>query len=435
VDTAPSLRAVLHDRGAMAVLATTFASTTASAVQATALGKLVFDMTGRALDLGFLGLAEFLPAFLLVLVTGPVADRFDRRRIVAIGLSVEFVCALGLAWYASTDPTSVVPIFVIVVVFGVGRAFVAPAARALPVDVVGPAMFPRLVALTSVSWQMALIAGPVMAGFLYVGSPVWPFVAAAGLVVAGIVAVGFVRLRPGVGRGRAARGEPQERPSLHEALEGLRFIRRTPILLGAISLDLFAVLFGGAVALLPAIAEDRLGVGAIGLGWLRAAAGIGAALMGVALALRPLRRHVGVILLTVVALFGAFTIVLGVTRSFAVAFVALMILSAADSVSVFIRATLVPLVTPDESRGRVLAVENVFIGASNELGAAESGVAGQVLGVAAAVVLGGFATLAIAVLWAVLFPALRRVDRFADATAAGRGVSAAAVREGPVAAG
>lgn len=437
MDAAPSLRAVLHDRGATAVLATVLASTTASVVQATALGKLVFDMTGQALDLGILGLVEFLPAFVLVLVTGAVADRFDRRRIVAIGLGVEFVCALGLAWYASTDPTSPVPIFAIVVVFGIGRAFVAPAARAMPVDVVTPAMFPRLVALTSVSWQVALIVGPVAAGFLYVGSPVWPFLAASALVVLAIVAVGFVRFRPGLGRGRAATGEVQDRPTLHEAFEGLRFIRRTPILLGAISLDLFAVLFGGAVALLPAIAEERLGVGAVGFGWLRASAGIGAAVMGIALALRPVRRHIGATLLVAVAVFGVFTIVLGATRSFVVAFLALMILSAADSISVFIRATLVPLVTPDESRGRVLAVENVFIGASNELGAAESGVAGQVLGVAAAVVLGGFATLAIAVLWAVLFPALRGVDRFSDVAVETAGARPApdALPEGPVPAG
>ena len=417
MDTAPPLRVVLHDRGAMAVLATVFASTTASVIQATALGKLIFDMTGEALDLGLLGLAEFLPAFVLVLVTGSVADRFDRRRIVALGLSVEFVCAIALAWYASTTPSSPVPIYGIVVVFGVGRAFVAPAARAMPADVVTADVFPRLVALNSVSWQTALIVGPVVAGFLYVGSPAWPFLAGSSLVVVAIIAVGFVRFRPGLGRGRNADGERAERPTLHEAFEGLRFIRRTPILLGAISLDLFAVLFGGAVALLPAIAEDRLGVGAVGLGWLRAAAGIGAALMGVRLALRPLRRHVGSILLVVVGLFGVFTVVLGLTRSFAVAFVALMVLSAADAVSVFIRSTLVPLVTPDASRGRVLAVENVFIGASNELGAAESGVAGQLLGIAGAVTLGGVATLVIAGLWAVLFPALRKVDRFSDVMA------------------
>lgn len=406
----PSIRDVLHDRGAVAVLATMFGSTMAAVTQATALGILVFDLTGRELDLGLLGLAEFLPAFLLVLVTGAVADRFDRRRIVALGLALEAVCSLGLALYAASGPTSTGPIFALVVVFGVGRAFVAPAIRALPADVVAPAAFPRLIALTAVSWQVALIGGPVLAGFLYVGSPAWPFVAAAVLATVGLVAVGFVRLLPGLGRG-AQRGE---RPTLHAALEGLRFIRRTKILLGAISLDLFAVLFGGAVALLPAIAEKQLGVGAVGLGWLRAAGGIGAALTGITLAARPLRRHVGRTLFVVVALFGVATVVLGATRTYWVAFAAMFVLSAADAVSVFIRSTIVPLVTPDESRGRVLAVENVFIGASNELGAAESGVAGQLLGVGGAVILGGVATMVVAVAWAVMFPALRRVDRFSE---------------------
>ena len=197
-----------------------------------------------------------------------------------------------------------------------------------------------------------------------------------------------------------------------EAVAGFVFIRHEPLLLGAISLDLFAVLFGGAVALLPAIAEERLGVGAVGLGWLRAAIGIGAAAMTLWLAWRPLRRGVGRTLFAAVAAFGIGTIVLGVTTSFAVAFAALVALSAADAISVFIRGTLVPLVTPVRMRGRVLAFEMVFIGASNELGAFESGVAGQLLGPAAAIVLGGVGTLVIAVSWAFLFPALRRVDRF-----------------------
>jgi MFS family permease len=192
-------------------------------------------------------------------------------------------------------------------------------------------------------------------------------------------------------------------------------VRRRPILFGAISLDLFAVLFGGAIALLPAIAEDRLGVGAVGLGWLRAAVGIGAGLVTVTLAWKPVSRRVGRTLLVSVALFGVGTIVLGVTTSFVVAFVALLALSGADAVSVFIRSTLVPLATPADKRGRVLAVEAVFIGASNELGAFESGVAGQLLGPAVAVVLGGVATIAVAGLWWGLFPALRSVDGFPDA--------------------
>ncbi len=214
--------------------------------------------------------------------------------------------------------------------------------------------------------------------------------------------------------GRVGTREHEDPPSFHTALEGLRLIFRTPILLGAISLDLFAVLFGGAVALLPAIADEQLGVGAVGLGVLRVAAGVGAAIMAVTLALRPINRHVGRALFIAVAVFGIGTIVLGVTHTFAIAFVSLLVLSAADAVSVFIRSTITPLVTPASARGRVLAVENVFIGASNELGAFESGVAGQLLGVAPAVVLGGGMTLLVAGLWTVLFPALRDVDRFTD---------------------
>ena len=235
-------------------------------------------------------------------------------------------------------------------------------------------------------------------------------VAATVLVVGAAITVTGVRPLP-------RKGPPPERTraTLRQAMEGLRFVRRQPVLLGAISLDLFAVLFGGAVALLPAIAEERLGVGAIGLGWLRAAVGIGAGSVTLFLTVRPVHRKVGRTLLVAVALFGVGTIVLGLTTSFVVAFIALMALSGADSVSVFIRATLVPLVTPHDKRGRVLAVEAVFIGASNELGAFESGVAGQLLGPAAAVVLGGAATLAVAALWWKFFPALRRVDSFPGA--------------------
>jgi MFS family permease len=414
----PSAREALSNRSAVALLVTLFSSTMATIAQTTALGKLVYDQTGRELDLGLIGLAEFLPAALLVVLTGHVADRFDRRRIVAIGLVGELACSLGIAALAAAQPDSLLPYLSLAFAFGAARAFVAPAARALPPDVVGSRVLPRYVAINAATWQLAIIVGPVLAGFLYVASPSAPFVAAAVLSAIGAVVVGLVRTP------FATRREPSdEPPTLHEALAGLHVIRRTPILLGAISLDLFAVLFGGAVALLPAIAEEQLGVGAIGLGWLRAAAGIGASLMALGLAVRPLQRHVGRALLVAVAVFGAGTIVLGLTRSFAVAFIALMVLSAADAISVFIRATIVPLVTEEESRGRVLAVENVFIGASNELGAFESGVAGQLLGVSGAVVLGGTATIAISAGWWVLFPALRGVDRFRDLTAPAAAIS------------
>jgi predicted MFS family arabinose efflux permease len=275
-------------------------------------------------------------------------------------------------------------------------------------------------------WQASIVFGPVLGGTLYAVDHSLPFVAMAILLALSAFAILAIRIDSVVivsdplveaaiepALGHAA--ETEERPSMRSALEGLQFIRTQPVLLGAISLDLFAVLFGGAVALLPAIAEERLGVGAVGLGWLRAAGGIGAAIVTICLAIKPIQRHVGRVLLVAVALFGVFTILLGVTRSYAVAFVALAVLSGADAVSVFVRATLVPLVTPPDKRGRVLAVENVFIGASNELGAFESGVVGELIGSAGAIVLGGAATLGVAATWMFAFPRLRDVDTFPEA--------------------
>jgi MFS family permease len=399
-------------RSVVALLSSVFSATTATALLSTVLGKFVFDITGSELALGLLGLAEFAPAALLVFVTGPLADRVDRRRLTALALGTEALVVVGMALVVSTKPTSTAPIFALVVAFGTARAFANPASRSLPADTVAPARLPWLTARQAATWQGALVLGPVLGGFLYVIHPWVPFAAAAVLVIVAALTILTVEVRPFE---RTEAPDDEDRPSMHQAVEGLRFVRSQPILFGAISLDLFAVLFGGAIALLPAIAEDRLGVGAVGLGWLRAATGIGAGMVALFLTVRPVSRHIGRTLLVVVALFGIGTIVLGVTTSFAVAFVSLLVLSGADAVSVFIRSTLVPLVTPADKRGRVLAVEAVFIGASNELGAFESGVVGQLLGPATAIVLGGVATLAIAALWWGLFPALRDVDGFPSA--------------------
>ena len=387
---------------------------TAAFAVVTALGKQVYDLTDSELALGLLGLAEFAPAFLLVLLTGTVADRYDRRRVVGLASVGEAVGVLGLAWYAGTGPTAVLPIFLLVIAFGVARAFASPSSRSLPADVVVPEALPWLVARNAATWQSALIVGPILGGTLYAVDERLPFLVAAVLLLVGGAAVQVVERRSAGGPLPVPLPDeaPAEKASLRDAFEGLRFIRGHPILLGVISLDLFAVLFGGAVALLPAIADDRLHVGAAGLGWLRASVGIGAALVTLVLTRRPVTRHVGRTLLVAVGVFGVFTVVLGLTRSYVVAFVALAVLSGADAVSVFIRGTLVPLVTPRDTRGRVLAVEHLFIGASNELGAFESGVAGQLVGASGAVVLGGVATMAIAGGWALAFPALRRVDRF-----------------------
>ena len=375
----------------VAVLLASFASSSATVLQVVALGKLVYDMTGRQLDLGLLGLAEFLPTAALVLVTGSVADRFDRRKIGAAALIIEALCAVGLAAYANTSPTAIWPIFAIVLIFGSARGFAAPALRALAPSVAPPGTLSRMVAFSSISWQAASIVGPVIAGFLYAVRPMASFVAAAVFLVAGATGMAFVRIS--ASSRSATQAARAEKPTIRTALEGLHLVRRSPVLFAAISLDLFAVLFGGAVALLPAIAKDRLGVGAVGLGWLRAAGGMGAAAVALALAVRPLQRRVGSALLVMVGVFGLATVLLGVTSSFVLAMVAMAVLNGADMVSMFIRGTIVPLATPEGMRGRVLAVEAVFIGASNELGAFESGVAGQLLGTTAAVVSGGLLTL------------------------------------------
>jgi MFS family permease len=398
-------RNVLRDRSVVSVLFCTFAGSTAAVAQAVALGKLVYDITGSKADLGLLGLAEFLPTAILVLVAGSVADRFDRRRVAAAGLTVEILSSLYLAWFATHHGPQIWPIFVAVIFFGIARSFTTPATRALTPAVAPEGTMPRVAALGSVMWQSASIAGPVLAGVLFLVGPEWPFLAAALLLAIAAVAISFVHPIHGV-------EASTERPTLSHALEGLKFVRRTPLLLAAIALDLFAVLFGGAVALLPVLAKDRLHVNAVGLGWLRAAGGIGAATTAIYLAARPFNIRVGKRLLIAVGVFGVATIMLGLTKSFVVAMLMMAVLMAADMVSVFVRSTVVPLATPALMRGRVLALEAVFIGASNELGAFESGVSAEALGTVVAIVLGGAATLVIVLVWWARFPQLRDLNSF-----------------------
>jgi MFS family permease len=379
------------------------------ALQSTVLLKQAYDITGRESDLGWMGLAEFIPIAMLVLVTGSLADHFNRKAIALITVSGEVVTSAALMFYALSKPTSVIPLFGIAFCFGIARAFQTPAMRAMPPMVAPTGALPKVIALYSAVWTGAIIVGPAAGGFLYAIDPWVAYAAATALIFGSALVLStqtFVRepLPP----------DPTNRPTLRTAVEGLLFIRRTPVLLAAIALDLFAVLFGGAVALIPVIAKDRLGVGDVAYGWLRAAPGFGAAGMALFMAARPVRRRVGKTLMFVVGVFGVGTVTLGVTRNYAVAFVALVVLSAADMVSVFIRGSLVPLVTPDEKRGRVLAVESVFIGASNELGAFESGMAAQAFGTPATVIGGGVATLAVVGVWWFAFPSLRDIDRFEE---------------------
>ena len=392
-------------KGVQALLLASAASAFGQIGQITLIGKQVFDMTGSTFNLGMLGLAEFLPVAILSPITGSIADRFDRRKVFAVSLAGEVTIAILLFLYIQNDPTSILPIFGLVLLFGIFRASASPASRALPIDLAPPDMLERVVALRTFSFMGGAIVGPVILGFVFIINPAFPYLVSALAFTMGILMLTLVPQPP----------IRQHRPTgskqiIEDAFEGLRFIRKTPIVLGAISLDLFAVLFGGIIALLPAIAEQRLGVGAVGLGWLRAAVGIGAAGTALILSIRPLRRHVGRRLLLVVAVFGVLTVGLGFTKSFFLAFVLLLLAASADSVSMFIRASLVPLATPEDMRGRVLAVENVFIGASNELGAVESGITATLFGLVGAIFFGGIGTLVVVALWWKLFPTLRAID-------------------------
>ena len=409
-----SAREAISAPGVRPLLISSMVLTIGVMLQAAALGKHVYDITGSEMSIGLLGLAEFLPAAALVLVTGTVADRLNRKRVSLVAQFGEFTCSILLMIYALnvTEPDgggSALPIYAIAFLFGASRAFLAPALRPIAAMIAPDGGLPRVIAFYSATWTGAAIIGPAISGFLYAVDPALAYGVAAVLILCGMASLSLVTL-PAV----VTSEEKTARPTLRDAVQGLVFIRRTPVLLAAISLDLFAVLFGGAVALLPVIAEEQLQVGDVAYGWLRAAGGLGAAAMAVFLAFRPVRRHVGRTLLWVVAIFGAATIVLGTTRSYWIAFVALIIAFGADMVSVFIRSSLVPLVTPDDKRGRVSAVENVFIGASNELGAFESGAVSSVAGTPATVIGGGVATIAIAGIWWWAFPSLRNVDRFED---------------------
>jgi predicted MFS family arabinose efflux permease len=396
-----------------------FASSMATRSQLVALGLLVFNVTGREIDLGLLGLAEFVPLFVLSPLSGAVVDRFDRRTVFTVGLMVEIAAATALFFYARNPEATIGPILALVVVFGTARSFVAPASRALPIDMAPPGIVERVIAVRSVTFQVAGIIGPMIVGVLFAIDRSLPFL----VPIFGFAAAALLlRLVPASGV-RKLTSQPGPAQALRDAVDGLRFMRRTPIVFGAVSLDLFAVLFGGAVALLPAIGEKRLGVDEAAVGLLYSAIAFGGLITAATLSIRPIRRHVGLVLFSVIGVFGVATIVLGLTTDYVVAMAALMVLSSADAISVFIRATIVPLATPEEMRGRILAVENIFIGGSNELGALESGLTASWFGLAPAVVIGGIGTLTVVGLWMWWFPELRDVDQFEDIRAP---VSAAA---------
>lgn len=394
------------------LLASLASSAFAFSMLATIIGLQVFEITESERDLGLVGLAQFVPILLLSPFTGTIADRFDRRHVFGAGVLITITATFGLMAYAATDPTSVAPIFLLLALNGVGRAVGTPASRALPIDLAPEGALERIIALRSLTFQIALIIGPLAGAFANKVSTVLPYVLIVVAQVLALVALSRIS-KPATAKLDSVAGPRQ---AIRDAIEGLRFIRRSQIIFGAISLDLFAVLFGGAVALLPAIVDKRLGIEDVdlGVGLLRAATAAAAALAALVLSIRPLTRRAGPTLFATIAIFGLATIALGLTRSFVVAAIAVAILSAADQVSVFIRASVVPLATPESMRGRVLAVENVFIGGSNELGAYESGETAAWWGLAPAVVVGGVGTLVVVVVGWFAFPALRAVDRFSD---------------------
>ncbi|MGH6931794.1 MAG: MFS transporter [Dongiaceae bacterium] len=372
-------------------------------IQVAALFWQIYDLSGSTLALATIGLLEFLPAPLLLAITGPVADRVERRLIVQRGYFVQVIGALLLTWLSVGQPARIWPFFVVAFLFGCVRAFSSPAGRAMVPALVPSDHLGNAIAWRSTGFQMAIIGGPVAAGLLYGFGPATVYGTVAALMVVASGTMFLVSRRPPA--------QSSERPGWASLLAGLRFIRGQPVLLGAISLDLFAVLFGGATALLPVYAKDILHVGPAEYGYLRAAASVGGLLMAVSLAAWPLRRRVGRKMFLAVAVFGGATIGFGLSTSIVLSLIALMFVGAADMISVFVRSNVVPLATPNQMLGRVTAVEMVFIGASNELGTFESGAVAWLIGPVATVVLGGVATLAIVGLWIRLFPALYRFDR------------------------
>lgn len=379
-----------------------------------AVGWQVYALTRRPLDLGYVGLAQFLPPLFLTLPAGHAADRFDRRRVVLLCHLGFGVCAAILAWFALTGIRTPVPIFGVLVLLGIARAFNAPAAQALMPSLIPEGDFPNAVAWNSSTFQVATVVGPALGGGLYalLGEPEAVYLLAAGLAVLDIIVLAGVRTRTGRMESKAM--------SWSTVLAGVRYVWENKVILGTISLDLFAVLLGGAVALMPVFAQDVLHTGAWGLGILRSAPAIGAGVVGLYLAAHPLKRHVGRTMLLGVTIFGATAVGFGLSRTLWLSVVFLVIMGAGDMLSVFVRLTLVQISPPPEMRGRVNAVNMLFIGASNELGEFESGLTAQWLGPVRAVVAGGVGTLLVVLAWTRLFPALVRVDRLPTESSAAR---------------
>jgi MFS family permease len=380
------------------------ASTLSFQMQAVAIGWQVYDMTDRPLALGLVALAQFMPSLLLALPVGYLADRFDRPRIVRCGQMVEGVALLALALGILTGNLGLIGLFVAAITLATGRAFEGPTLQALLPGLVPPQLIPRAVASSASANQSAVIVGPALGGLLYPLGPEVVYLVAGALVL--FAAIGMLRVRA-LQRQAAAR----DPASLRSLLGGIGFIARHKAVLGAISLDLFAVLLGGVVALLPIYARDILMIGPEGLGVLRSGPAVGALAMSIALTRMPPMRHAGRVMFAGVAVFGVATIVFALSTSFALTLAALIVLGAGDNISVVIRMSLVQLETPDDMRGRVSAVNSVFISSSNRLGDFRAGVTAEWMGAVGAALLGGIGSLLVVLAWMRWFPELYRVER------------------------
>ncbi len=370
---------------------------------AVAVGWQIYGLTGSALALGFAGLIEFVPTACLVFIAGHAADRYERKRVAQACQGASGLAAFLLAWGSLAGWITVPEIFAAVAVFGTATAFESPAAAALLPGVAPEGMLQKATALTTAAFQVAMIGAPALGGFVYALSPAAPYGLMAACWIAAALLNGAIRLE----RAPAAKAAP----TLRELFAGVAFVRRNRTILGTISLDLFVVLLGGATALLPIFARDILRTGPFGLGLLRAAPAVGALLMSLALARRPLERRVGLRLFAAVIVFGFATVVFAFSHALWLSLLALAILGAADAVSMVIRISLVQLATPDDMRGRVGAVNFLFVNASYQLGGFESGVTAALLGAVPAAALGGIGTILVALLWTRLFPGLRDIER------------------------
>lgn len=359
-----------------------------------------------AFQLGLLGLAQFVPLMLLTPVAGVVADRFDRRTVSALAISLDLLIALGLALTTAAGIRSLPVLFAFAALHGSVRIFVEPAISAIAPNIVPAALIPRAIAFNSIAWQAGSVVGPAAAGFLFAGAHALPYFVATGLLALSCLSLLFVRRVPPPAGNRAVH-------PIRQISDGFRYVWSERFLLGCVTLDLFAVLLGGATALMPVFARDILQVGPEGLGQMRAAPAFGAAVVALWMTWRPLSTNVGAKMLWAVAIYGATTIAFGLSRELLLSLVVLALLGATDMVSVFVRSSLVQLNTPDEMRGRVSAISRLAISASNELGEMQSGVAASLLGATGAVVFGGAGAIVVTLLWAWFFPELRRARTFA----------------------